>query len=95
MSSNHVCIQIAREKKLESIETTKLKKKILKNLRDLKKDVKDYRKIVKDVSYGDKRLMRVALQGHKVFEIALKDAEPQVNQKHSSALQRSIIHKNY
>ncbi|KAJ8664713.1 hypothetical protein QAD02_006375 [Eretmocerus hayati] len=66
----------ARDKKLQTKNAIKLKKKVSKNLKDLQGDILEYRKIVKDVVTGDKRLLRASLQSNKDFQILLQDADP-------------------
>ncbi|XP_014218834.1 uncharacterized protein LOC106647092 [Copidosoma floridanum] len=66
----------AREKKLQASNAITLKRKVSRNLKELKGDVKEYRKIVKDVAVGDKRLVRSILQGYNDIQGQLQDAEP-------------------
>ncbi|XP_011495182.1 PREDICTED: uncharacterized protein LOC105360091 [Ceratosolen solmsi marchali] len=65
-----------RDKKLQTINATKLKLQVSKNLKELSTDVIKYRQIVNDVISGDKRLFRTVWQNQKDFQTVLHDTEP-------------------
>ncbi|KAL7297608.1 hypothetical protein TKK_0009281 [Trichogramma kaykai] len=65
-----------RAKNLHAINGEKLKRKQSKALKELKHDVLSYHQIVNDVVVGDKRQIRVVLQGERDFRVSLQDAEP-------------------
>ncbi|XP_012287307.1 uncharacterized protein LOC105703465 [Orussus abietinus] len=66
----------ARDKNLEAINATNLKRKLSRDLKSLTTDVKTYRGIITDVLAGDKRRLHTVLQDHRDLQMAYQDYKP-------------------
>ncbi|XP_046826503.1 uncharacterized protein LOC124427533 [Vespa crabro] len=65
----------ARDKKIRALELTKLKQRVLKNLKSLQTDVREYRDIVSQIINGNKIRLLPILQQHDNFHLAFGQLE--------------------
>ncbi|XP_046750581.1 uncharacterized protein LOC124413838 [Diprion similis] len=66
----------AREKKLQVINASRVKKKVSRDLKALTKDVQNYREITNDMAEGNKRQLRTIMQRHRDYQLAFQDMKP-------------------
>ncbi|XP_046628203.1 uncharacterized protein LOC124309030 [Neodiprion virginianus] len=66
----------AREKKLQVINASRVKKKVSRDLKALTKDVQNYREITNDMADGNKRQLRTIMQHHRDYQLAFQDMKP-------------------